>query len=154
MAYMHWSSDLDTGIEDIDKQHQRIVDYLNELDSANGTGDRNATNHVLNELVDYTQTHFAFEEGLLERAGYPFLRAHRRVHDIFAQRVADFRKRAAGGENVAPEVLSMLKVWLTNHIKGDDADYADSVRKTLGIELAKTRTTGGWLGTALHKLFN
>ena len=35
MAYLHWSSDLDTGIDVIDKQHQRIVDYLNELNTAN-----------------------------------------------------------------------------------------------------------------------
>jgi hemerythrin len=27
MAYLHWSSDLNTGIDVIDKQHKRIVDY-------------------------------------------------------------------------------------------------------------------------------
>ncbi len=154
MAYLHWSSDLETGIEDIDNQHKRIVDYLNELNSANETGDRNATKNVLNKLVDYTQTHFTFEEALLERANYPFLRAHKRVHDIFAQRVADFQKRADAGEDITPELLSMLKIWLVNHIKGDDADYADSVRKMLGIEHKGAKVAGGWLGTALHKIFD
>ena len=87
MAYLHWSSDLDTGIEVIDKQHRRIVDYLNELNSANEIGDSKATGHVLQELVDYTLTHFAFEEELQERAAYPFLKAHKRVHEIFTKRV-------------------------------------------------------------------
>ena len=152
MAYLHWSSDLDTGIESIDKQHQRILDYVNELNSANSAGDTAVTNRVLNELVDYTITHFAFEEELQEKAGYPFLKAHKRVHEIFAKRVAEFQKRAAAGENVAPEVLSMLKIWLVNHIKGDDADYAPSVKNMLGGEASKD-TTGGWLGSALKKFF-
>jgi hemerythrin len=153
MAYLHWSSDLNTGIEVIDKQHKRIVDYLNELNDANDRSDRQATNHVMNELVDYTLTHFAFEEELQERSNYPFVRAHKRVHDIFTKRVAEFQKRAAAGENVAPELLSMLKIWLVNHIKGDDADYADSVKKMLGVEGTEGRVAGGWLGVALKKFF-
>jgi hemerythrin len=153
MAYLHWSSDLDTGIDVIDKQHQRIVDYLNELNEANDTGNHEATNHVLNELVDYTLTHFAFEEELQEKAGYPFLKAHKRVHEIFVKRVAEFQARAAAGQNVAPELLSMLKIWLVNHIKGDDADYAESVKKMLGLEGAEGKVPGGWLGMALKKFF-
>ena len=152
MAYLHWSGDLDTGIEVIDKQHRRIVDYLNELDSANDSGDTEVTNHVLKELVDYTLTHFAFEEELQEKANYPFLKAHKRVHEIFTKRVAEFQQRAATGENVAPEVLSMLKIWLVNHIKGDDADYAESVKKMLGVE-GEGKVPGGWLGAALKKFF-
>jgi hemerythrin len=152
MSYLHWSSDLDTGIDVIDKQHRRIVDYLNELSSANSAGDQAVTNHVLNELVDYTLTHFAFEEELQEKAGYPFLKAHKRVHEIFTKRIAEFQKRAAAGENVAPELLSMLRIWLVNHIKGDDADYAPSVKKTLNLE-GTVDNTGGWLGSALKKFF-
>ena len=153
MAYLHWSNDMNTGIEVIDKQHQRSVDYLNELDSANESGDREVTNRVLKQLVDYTLTHFAFEEELQEKANYPFLKAHKRVHEIFTKRVAEFQQRAAAGENVAPEVLSMLKIWLVNHIKGDDADYAESVRKMLGVEGQEEKAAGGWLGAALKKFF-
>lgn len=152
MSYLHWSSDLDTGIDVVDKQHRRIVDYLNELNAANSGGDQAVTNHVLNELVDYTLTHFAFEEELQEKAGYPFLKAHKRVHEIFTKRIAEFQKRAAAGENVAPELLSMLRIWLVNHIKGDDADYAPSVKKALNLE-GTVDKTGGWLGSALKKFF-
>jgi hemerythrin len=152
MAYLHWSSDLNTGIDVIDKQHQRIVDYLNELSEANDHGDLKATNHVIFELVDYTLTHFAFEEELQERANYPFLKAHKRVHEIFTKRVAEFQKRAEAGENVAPELLSMLKIWLVNHIKGDDADYAESVKEMLGVE-GHEKVAGGWVGMALKKFF-
>lgn len=153
MAYLHWSGDLDTGIEVIDRQHQRIVAYLNELNDANASGDRAATLHVLDELVDYTITHFAFEEELQEKANYPFLKAHKRVHEIFTKRVAEFQKRAAAGENVAPELLSMLKIWLVNHIKGDDADYVECVTRNLGIAAKADSHGGGIIGAALRKFF-
>ena len=152
MVYLHWSSDLDTGIDVIDKQHRRIVDYLNELNSANDVGDPEATKHVLNELVDYTLTHFAFEEELQERAEYPFLKAHKRVHEIFTRRVTEFLKRAEAGEDVTTQLLSTLKIWLVNHIKGDDADYVECVKQNLELESTVDRT-GGWVGSVLKRLF-
>ncbi|MDD5056826.1 MAG: bacteriohemerythrin [Sideroxydans sp.] len=152
MSQLHWSNDLDTGIGVIDKQHRRIVDYINELDIAHGKGNPAVANHVLNELVDYTLSHFSFEEELQERANYPFLKAHKRVHEIFTRRVAEMQKRAANGEDVTDEVLSMLKIWLINHIKGDDADYVESVKNTLGAEEPEEKS-GSWLGNTLKKFF-
>jgi hemerythrin len=153
MAYLHWSDDLNTGIEVIDKQHRRIVDYINELNTANDTGNLSAVSQVLNELVDYTLSHFSFEEELLEKSNYPFYKAHKRVHEVFTKRIADFQRRATLGENVAPEILSMLKIWLVNHIKGDDADYVEAVLQSLGLEAKTHEPSGGWLGNALKKFF-
>lgn len=153
MAYLHWSNDMDTGIAVIDTQHRRIVDLINELNTANESGDPAVIKHVLNELVDYTLSHFSFEEELQLKANYPFYKGHKRVHEIFTMRVGEFQQRAAAGENVIPEVLSMLKIWLVNHIKGDDADYVDIVVKSLGVELKQPQTTGGWLGGLLKKVF-
>lgn len=150
MAYIQWSKDLDTGIQVIDSQHKRIVEYINELDTANTTGVGDS-GRILDELVDYTVTHFAFEEDLQESAGYPFLKAHRRVHEIFTKRVLEFQNRARAGENVTPELLSMLKVWLINHIKGDDNDYVEIVKKSLGNQEMAEKS--GWLGSKLKKFF-
>lgn len=151
MAYLHWSNDLNTGIEVIDKQHRRLVEYLNELNTAIAEGDQKGVKHVLDELIDYTLSHFSSEEELIEKSGYPFLKAHKRVHEIFTKRVGEFLQRAEKGEDVAPEILSMLKIWLINHIKGDDADYVYYVVKNLGIEAKADAPTGGWLGSALKK---
>jgi hemerythrin len=152
MAFIQWSHELDTGIGVIDNQHKRIIEYLNELNDANKTGNKDEINHVLDELVDYTVTHFAFEEELQEKAGYPFLKAHKRVHDIFAKRVVEFQNRSKAGENVGTELLSMLKIWLINHIKGDDADYAESVKKMLNEEQGQEEKSG-WIGSTLKRLF-
>jgi len=43
-------------------------------------------------------SHFSFEEELQERSRHPFVKAHKRVHEIFVKRVAEFQTRAANGE--------------------------------------------------------
>ena len=40
MAILNWTSDLDTGIAEIDNQHRRIVDYINRLNELRHTHDR------------------------------------------------------------------------------------------------------------------
>ncbi len=150
MAYMQWTEDLETGIQVIDDQHKRIIGYINELHHASETANAAEVQEVLEGLLDYTITHFQFEEELQEKAGYPFLKAHQRVHEIFMKRVATFRERADKGENIIPELLSMLKVWLSSHIKGDDRDYVESVKKITGTNEAEN---AGWLSSTLKRLF-
>jgi len=124
-----WNSTLDTGIDIIDSQHQRIVTYINALEQARIAKDRARVGHVIEQLVDYTQSHFGFEESLMEEARYRFLKPHQKVHELFIRRVNDFTVRAAKGEDIAEELHTMLSTWLLNHIAHEDRDYAASVKK-------------------------
>lgn len=132
MGSMTWSSDLDTGIEVIDQQHRRILDYINELEDAHKGGHgKEAVGKVVDELVDYTLSHFSFEEALMEEAHYPFFKPHKKVHEIFTKRVSDFRTRFEMGEDVTEELHKLLTTWLINHIKRDDHDYVASVKANM-----------------------
>ena len=143
MAHLDWTSDLETGIQVIDKQHQRIVDYINKLYHAQQFHSREEVGTVLDELVDYTFSHFAFEESLMEEAGYPFINAHKKVHQLFVRRVADYQQRFKMGEDIADELLNTLRAWLINHIRNDDQDYSEDVRHNM--ENVSAKKTGGWL---------
>jgi len=66
--HIEWTEDLNTGIQVIDSQHHRIVQYINKLYDIQNTHDRKQVEQVLDELVDYTLSHFAFEESLMEAA--------------------------------------------------------------------------------------
>ena len=151
MAHIQWSEDLNTNIDVIDKQHRRIVDYINRLEDIKGKNDRAVEELVLNELVDYTLSHFAFEESLMEDAGYGFINGHKRVHQLFVKRVNDFIQRFKMGEDITEELLTVLKAWLINHIRSDDNDYADIVRKNLGDMNA--RHGEGWLSKSVKRFF-
>lgn len=126
-----WESRLDTGIEVIDNQHKRIVAYVNQLETARRSGDKAMVIDVIEQLVDYTQSHFSFEEAMMEQAGYQFLKPHQRVHEIFIRRVGEFTVRAAKGDDVVDELHSMLTKWLINHIANEDRDYSKSVLRML-----------------------
>jgi hemerythrin len=132
MAKLFWTDQLNVGIEVIDNQHRRIVDYINLLDEANFKGaSREEIRRLINDLVDYTISHFGFEESLQEDANYPFRNAHKKVHGLFTKRVADFQARFDNGEDISASLHGLLVTWLINHIKHDDGDYVKSVKEFL-----------------------
>ena len=128
MEYLHWVPELDTGIAEIDTQHRRIVDYINKLRDLRESHDRQGLSDVIAEMVDYTMSHFAFEEALIENAGYMFSGPHKKVHELFTRKVAEMETRFEAGEDVAVELHSMLSRWLFNHIRNEDHGYIDSVK--------------------------
>nr|WP_272494123.1 bacteriohemerythrin [Stenotrophomonas mori] len=149
---MVWQDDLNTGVEVIDRQHMRIVEMLNHLHVTQKNLERVAVGEVINELIDYTMSHFAFEEELMEEAGYPFCAAHKRVHEVFIKRVTEYRMRFEAGEDITDELRNMLSRWLFNHIRGDDKAYAGQVKHHLD-KFAREHEEGGWLGRTLKRLF-
>jgi hemerythrin len=151
MAHIQWTADLDTGIDVIDSQHKRIVAYINQLQDARLDGGREAVGQVVEELVDYTLSHFAFEESLMEEAGYRYLNAHKRVHELFTRRVTDYQRRFADGEDIAEPLETTLTTWLLNHIRHDDADYSEVVRGNLAV--SEGGKESGWLGRSLKRFF-
>lgn len=151
MTHIQWSTDLNTGIPVIDKQHHRIVEYINDLYDIEKTHDRDQVAHVLQELIDYTLSHFAFEESLMEDAGYNFINGHKRVHELFTKRIGDFKQRFNMGEDVTEELLTVLRSWLINHIKSDDNDYASTVKANMGV--IDANSGDGWLGRSLKRFF-
>ena len=126
-----WTVDLDTGIPLIDQQHRRIVDFINHLEVAKNAGDKEAVKQIVYDCVDYTLSHFAFEESLQEEAGYAYCKPHKKVHELFARKVSEYQERMDLGDDVAEELHATLARWLVNHIKRDDADYVESVRASM-----------------------
>ena len=150
---LEWTSDLETGIEVIDNQHNRIVEYINNLENAIATNDRGEVGRVLDELVDYSLSHFSFEESLLNEANYRLAKPHKAVHDMFSKRLSSYQERFKAGEDVAGRLYTMIHTWLFHHIKRDDMAYVKDVKANIyGIV---TETHGeSWLGRALARFFS
>ena len=142
-----WSNDLNTGIDVIDQQHKRIVDFINDLEAAQLTKNQKLIKEVVDDCVDYTLSHFAFEESLQEEAGYQYCKPHKRVHELFTRKVSEYQQRLDLGDDVGEELHGLLTRWLVNHIKRDDADYVSAVKNNM-ISLIKEKEekkqTKGW----------
>lgn len=131
MTFLHWTADLDTGIEEIDQQHKQLVDCINALYDAHHSGSRERMAQAIAELVDCTVAHFAFEELLLEQSDYPLFAAHARLHHNFIQKITALQSRFAAGEAVGQEFLDLMETWLFVHIRRNDHGYVEPLKKVL-----------------------
>ena len=125
MAYLNWNESYSVGIERIDRQHKKIVSFLNDLYAAmqDGKG-RDALGKVLADLVIYTKTHFATEEKLMAQHSFPDYQAHKAVHEKMAAKVLDLNRQYRDGVVSSPiQITNFLKKWLTNHINETDKKY-------------------------------
>lgn len=145
-----------TGIEAVDKQHQRLVDMVTQLDDVRKTNfptqerKQQAVGNVVAEMIDYTISHFAFEESLMEDANYKFYNAHKRIHELLIKRAGEYKERWQSGEDIADELYEVLYRWLFNHIRNDDKAFAPVVKKNID---ALNRSNSGWIAQMIQRFF-
>ncbi len=126
MSLVQWSDRLSVGIDDFDREHQQLIAMLNDLfDAVQAGRGRDALGEILNRLIAYTETHFAHEEDLMRRSGYPGFAAHKREHDTLTRQVRDLQQKYHSGATtmLSTQVLTFLKDWLMTHIQGTDTLY-------------------------------
>jgi hemerythrin len=125
MALLTWKADYSVRVPSIDAQHQKLVELVNTLHEAMTSGQgKTVLATVLGELAVYTRTHFAHEEGLMARAFYPGLAAHRAQHQSLIARLAELESRADAGASVTIETMTFLRTWLIQHIQQEDMAYS------------------------------
>jgi hemerythrin len=125
MQYFPWKDEYQVNIAEIDAQHRRLVELLNELYDAMRAGKgKEITGRVLGELIDYTKKHFAAEEKLLQDNAYPAFLAHLSEHTRLTSKVLEFQKEFNTGGTISVQLSMFLKEWLINHIQGVDKKYS------------------------------
>lgn len=147
-----WGSEYELGIPLIDRQHHRIVDYINTLDRLIDTPDAAlGVERVLYDLVDYTESHFGFEEALMKEAGYASLDEHRETHQAFAERIEEIQRSHRRGEDVADMLVRLLERWLLHHILEEDAGYRDTLNAL--IDRLGPEGLGAWVNEHFRLYF-
>jgi hemerythrin-like metal-binding protein len=124
--YLQWKPEWDVGIESIDRQHRKLVGMINNLQTAvdYSTGEE-FERSALDDLVDYTRTHFKYEEGLMEEHGYPDFEAHRAEHERMIVHVEEVLETyLQDKDNAMKKATAFLRAWLINHINGTDQQYS------------------------------
>ncbi len=123
---MAWSARLETSIEAVDTQHKELVRLVNLLHKAmrlqKGAAE---VGGILNDLAQYTVSHFNYEEELFDRYKYPETGQHKKIHAKLVSQVTDFQKEFESGKaTVTMDLMDFLKDWLKNHIMKTDMAYA------------------------------
>ena len=129
MPLIDWNSKMGLGVEEIDEQHKKLVDIVNELhDALKNNSYEEELMTIFGELVDYTKYHFSEEEQMMEKAGYEDLESHKKQHVRFVEKLNRLRNRVyEGKKEISIELSTFLSNWLIGHILHSDKDYSETI---------------------------
>ncbi|PLX49800.1 MAG: hemerythrin [Desulfobulbaceae bacterium] len=126
MAMFAWKPEYSVNIKEIDDQHKQLVAMVNELHEAmTQKKGKEVLGPILAKLINYTATHFAAEEKLMQQHGYPDYDKHKAKHEKMVQKVLALQNDYKGGKiTMTFEVSKFLQDWLNKHILGTDKQYS------------------------------
>jgi len=136
MPLAMWSARYETGISEIDAQHQRLFQAINRMEAAYraGTEEREAQ-ESLAFLARYTLEHFETEEALMLAIGYPMLEFHQKEHAALMNQILAMKAKLDGGflvpldgADFAAQVANFAADWLAHHIDEADMGYVQFAR--------------------------
>ena len=131
--YIVWSEVNSVGHPALDAEHRWIVEIINRLHSLVAEGGKNlhGLKKILDELVQYTHSHFFHEEAILQNVPYPDLEKHQAAHQEMRLKTEYVREQivssTGGGE--ALELLRFLRNWWLTHINRIDLGYLPYVQQ-------------------------
>jgi hemerythrin-like metal-binding protein len=149
-----WSEQLETGLPDVDDQHQQLIEIINRLGDLHAQEAKSgALASVLAELRDYTVYHFDYEASLME--SLPVNEANKALHLKDHQGFVDIVLRAQGlmscnPADVTNQLLAYLVKWLVHHITGIDRRLArEIIALRTGVPTAEATASENPLHDAL-----
>ena len=126
MALFEWQDQYSVGIKEMDAQHLKLVELINELYRLLLSNNPDAfVGEILNRLVEYAGVHFQSEEDLLQKYRYPEIEAHKKEHEAFVEKIITYHKQHKKGTlTLSVAIVNFLKDWLKNHINYSDKKYS------------------------------
>lgn len=130
MDYFQFTKQYHLGLPEIDAQHARLFELFNSLVEVENRGaGRAEICLVVDELIDYIDVHFSYEEQALHDCAYGDLEAHRAQHAKFVRKTIEFNKAFRKGEgDQSWEILFFLRNWLIDHIVVEDQKYVPAMK--------------------------
>lgn len=114
-----------TGIEQIDNEHKRLFEIAEEvyqLQQQEFLVDKyDQIKAALEELREYTKTHFAHEEEYMESIQYKHMFMQKVQHDTFVKKLDQLDLDKLDDEDsTISDILKFLTDWLVHHILETD----------------------------------
>jgi len=124
-----WSHIYSVGNDEIDQQHQKLMQLINTLYHAQYSGSSTQVSTILRELVDYTVYHFQAEEKIQQAFQYPEYSRHKQIHIDLIQEVSGYVDQLQKeDETIKERLMVFLSEWLKNHILGEDKKLGKFIR--------------------------
>lgn len=135
MSILTWNAYFETGLAEVDRQHQYLVDLVNRVAPILAEAGETIPDDVdglFGHLLDYAKTHFATEEGLMQQHGVDARHVdhHKCSHEAFVSSVKDMAHAYLAGLDISGhKLLTFTANWLIFHILGEDQAMARQIRR-------------------------
>jgi len=120
-----WTDLYSVGVGEIDEEHKHFFEIINMLYDAFIEKDQEEKIvEIVNELTNYTETHFKTEESFFAKFNYSDSADHISEHRYFIKQIEIFRSEVrVNPKALTPKIMFYLKDWLSNHILVSDKKY-------------------------------
>ncbi len=136
-----WSEELSVGIPEVDEDHKRFFDLINELNRSITAG-KEATSimNAFQVIIDDAVSHFAHEEKLFGEWQYPGADAHSKKHANVVKALGILQNKFVPYSKDSEWMDAGVKVKkiLLDHILKEDMKYADFYQESSGLLNAET----------------
>ena len=116
-SLLEWDPRYTVHVAEIDREHQVWFALINGVHKAviDGAG-KEILRTVLAETTQYTFSHFAHEEELMNEIDYPEREEHILAHQDLSRRAREFTDRLENGQSATMlEYLVFLSEWVKLH---------------------------------------
>ena len=135
MPRIHWDESFSTNNPEIDDQHKKWIGMYNKLHETLVRGSvkqlSQITIETLQEMLDYAQYHFSYEEEYMKSIDYPDIVKHKRLHKDFDTQIYELNREVREGRTVLnTELIKIMSNWIVDHILNDDKKYSEFAQGT------------------------
>jgi hemerythrin-like metal-binding protein len=131
MALIEWKDAYNTGVAEVDHEHQELIQLINDLHAELEGGDQATVGDFLGEVFAKIAAHFALEETVMRKHRYDEYEAHKAEHERLLDEIRDIMddQEAGAYADASDALATTVRDWFVNHFKTKDA----RLHKKLGV---------------------
>lgn len=126
MNLIKWKEDYSVGVKELDKQHQKLIELINNFNLLVEEHEKlNEIPSLIDKLFDYMEEHLKTEEGYMKKYNYPNYEEHVAEHEnFFVNNIKSFRNKSKEKKLISSiEIMDFLTNWFVEHIQITDKEY-------------------------------
>lgn len=123
MQLLEWKDEFSLGIPEIDYEHRKLIQLINEmLVKIYETDREDNTSDYLGEIYARIALHFALEEKIMREKNYDQLADHKADHDKLLDEIRDIMDHYSDMMEIdTDKFVDELNHWFTDHFSTKDA---------------------------------